>query len=325
MNIIAKSFAVFVNLACLSVAQAQVSEVIVPRSKVSGTGPFPSMAASVNAMPENTLFLPQKMPDEKLPIILWGNGGCKKNALAYGEFLRELASYGYFIIAAGEPIEEGLLAVEQARAKLLGEQKKDNHQVGGPDQTSAEQLLRGLDWLNTVSKKEGHPLMGQVDTDSVAVMGHSCGGLQAIDVATDSRIDTAVIFNSGVINEPLTVKDTGLPKFVQSTALKVGYDMLGKVKIPLAYINGGPADIAYFNALEDYDKVKTNPIIFAENGVGHSGTFRFPDGGAYSSVARYWLDWQLKSSKEASRWFKGDTCGLCEDFDWQIKSKNLGE
>ena len=167
--------------------------------------------------------------------------------------------------------------------------------------------------------------MGQVDTDSVAVMGHSCGGLQAIDVATDSRIDTAVIFNSGVINEPLTVKDTGLPKFVQSTALKVGYDMLGKVKIPLAYINGGPADIAYFNALEDYDKVKTNPIIFAENGVGHSGTFRFPDGGAYSSVARYWLDWQLKGSKEASRWFKGDTCGLCEDFDWQIKSKNLGE
>lgn len=325
MHNVSKSLAAFVFLLGTSACQAQVSEPLHPVSFTGGTGPYPATAATVKTMPQNTLFLPKEMSGKKLPVVLWGNGGCKKNALAYGEFLRDIASYGYLVIAAGEPIEEVPSVVEQARAKLSGEQRTDNHQVGGPDKTSAGQLLQGLDWVTKVSQQAGHALNGQVDIDKIAVMGHSCGGLQAIEVATDPRVDTVVIFNSGVINEPITVKSTGLPKFVQSTALKVGYDMLEKVTVPLAYINGGPADIAYFNALEDFNKIDKNPVVFAENGVGHGGTFRYPNGGAYSNVARYWLDWQLKGSEEARGWFSGKECRLCKDFDWQVQSKNLGQ
>ncbi|MFC3201215.1 dienelactone hydrolase family protein [Alteromonas oceani] len=316
MQNIVNVFALCISLVSIATCQAQSTEQLSAVSLTSGTGKYPATAVSVTEMPQNTLFLPFRLPDDKLPVVLWGNGGCMDNALAYGAFLREIASHGYIVLAAGQPLSEGKTAIEQARAKLAGEQRSGSHQVGEPDKTTATQLLKGLTWLQEVNTQKGHPLQERINTEKVAVMGHSCGGLQAIEVATDSRLDTAIIFNSGVINEPMSV---------QSTALKVRHEMLDKIKIPLAYINGGPSDIAYFNAIDDFEKINHIPVLFAENGVGHGGTFRDPNGGAYARVALFWLNWQLKGEAEQGRWFNGKECLLCEDFDWQVKRKQLGE
>jgi pimeloyl-ACP methyl ester carboxylesterase len=46
------------------------------------------------------------------------------------------------------------------------------------------------------------PFYKKIDVSKVAVMGQSCGGLQAIAVSPDPRVTTSVIMNSGVLPAP---------------------------------------------------------------------------------------------------------------------------
>ena len=38
-------------------------------------------------------------------VLVWGEGGCAKNGLTFPEFLTELASHGFVILADGPPVE----------------------------------------------------------------------------------------------------------------------------------------------------------------------------------------------------------------------------
>src|SRR5438046_2659609 len=72
----------------------------------AGTGPWPAVAESVESLPGHTLYRPEKLPNDPLPLFVWGNGACRDNGLQHGAFLRQIASEGYFVIALGKPREE---------------------------------------------------------------------------------------------------------------------------------------------------------------------------------------------------------------------------
>ena len=57
---------------------------------------------------------------------------------------------------------------------------------------------------------------------------------------------------------------------------------------------GGPSDIAYKNAMDDFSRVNHVPIVMTNFDVGHAGTYARPHGGEFTPVALAWLDWQLK-------------------------------
>ena len=38
------------------------------------------------------------------PVLVWGEGGCAKNGLMFPEYLSEIASHGFVVIADGPPI-----------------------------------------------------------------------------------------------------------------------------------------------------------------------------------------------------------------------------
>src|SRR5688572_29377741 len=75
----------------------------------TGTGLHTAVAESFASMRHHTVYRPANMPNERLPLILWGNGGCRDNGLNNGAFLREVASHGFVIIAAGYPRVERVL------------------------------------------------------------------------------------------------------------------------------------------------------------------------------------------------------------------------
>jgi dienelactone hydrolase len=277
-----------------------------------GSGPLPAVAESVADLRTHVLYHPQKMPRAALPVLLWGNGGCRDNGLDYAQFLREIASQGFFIVSAGFPLGERAIRPPGTAAPAPD-------RLQGPDggKTRASDVLAGLDWANRVNSDPKSALYKHLDTSKVGVMGTSCGGLQAILSASDPRVKTAIAFNSGVL---LELPATAAP----GSDLVTGKDVLPKLKGPIAYINGGPIDIAYLNAQDDFRLIEHVPVFFAENGVGHSGTYLFDEyGGSYARVASAWFSWQLKGDKQAATWFRGADCVLCTRPGWKVKTKHF--
>jgi dienelactone hydrolase len=274
----------------------------------AGTGRWPAVAEARADAPGYTLYRPAQWPDERLPLVLWGNGGCRNNGLSASHFLREIASHGYLVIANGAPREERPVLASLPPAN-------GPRPAGAPpprataDETQTSQLLGAIDWVMNSD------LALHVDTARIAVMGHSCGGLQALAAAADPRIDAVIAFNSGVYIRA----GSGL------SGVDIVKDDLRKLHTPVAYILGGPDDIAYPNGSDDVRRIAHVPVFFANAPVGHGGTFGLANGGDYGRIGVAWLDWQLKGSKAAGAMFVGANCGLCKDPTWTIVRKQFPE
>ena len=284
----------------------------------SGTGPWPAVAEVEASLPTHTIYRPARLPRTRLPIVLWGNGACRDNGLGNARFLREVASHGYLVVAAGrarreEPMRPAPPPTTQPAAPA-GTPGAPGP-ARGADETEASQLLDGLDWAIRENGRRSSPFYRKLDTGSVAAMGHSCGGLQAIATAADPRIRTSMIWNSGIYNRGAASGRSGI---------LLTKDKLREIKGPIAYVNGGPSDIAYVNALDDFQHIDHVPALFAWLPVGHGGTFyTAPNGGLYGLVAVAWLDWQLKRDRRAGAMFVGPRCGLCRDPHWTVQRKGL--
>ncbi len=70
-----------------------------------GTGAFKAIMVSDSSLSQFTIFRPSDMSlitdKTKLPIIAWGNGGCANSPSGHLNFLSEVASQGYLVIAIG--------------------------------------------------------------------------------------------------------------------------------------------------------------------------------------------------------------------------------
>jgi hypothetical protein len=123
------------------------------------------------------------------------------------------------------------------------------------------------------------------------------------------------MMNSGLLNV--------LPA-VSLADMDAGKDLLGKVHTPVLYLLGGETDIAWVNAMDDFQRLEKVPVFVADlKGVGHGGTYWDPNGGVAAKVVVAWLDWQLRGDAQAARLFTGKDCGLCRDAAWTVKRKKI--
>lgn len=273
-----------------------------------GDGPYPALVEIDGSLPGHVIYRPADLTPfggGKLPVVIWGNGACADDGTAHRFHLAQIASYGYLVVAAGH-WRSGPGATEGPFVQAM---PADG--TLPPPATTAEDVLEGLDWAIAQDRDAASRLYGRVDTNSVAVAGHSCGGLQAITLAADPRIDTVLVHNSGIYN------DQNSP----IRGLMVSKDMLRNFHQPVIYILGGPTDIAYPNGSDDYARLTQVPAMLANLPVGHGGTFGEPMGGAVAHVAVDWLEWQLRGDEVAARTFTGENCRLCTGTDWSLERK----
>ncbi|MDR2214262.1 MAG: hypothetical protein LBE59_00285 [Nevskiaceae bacterium] len=268
-----------------------------------GTGPFAAMKEEIPALPRNVVYRPADLGSlgaQKLGVVVWGNGGCSNDAASTRFHLLELASHGYLVIAAGRILSgPGAPASTGERAAF--------------PPTVPEDLLAGIDWALAENQRVGSAYFGRIDPAQVAVSGFSCGGLQAILVAADPRVRTALLHNTGTFEG----EREAMPGF------KVPKDSLKRFHTPVLYVIGGPTDIAYVNAMDDFRLIDHVPVAIANLPVGHGGTYSEPNGGAAAQVAVDWLNWQLRGDAKAAARFVGEKCGLCTDSKWTLERKNF--
>jgi hypothetical protein len=261
-----------------------------------GTGAYPAIMYTDNSLTTHTVFRPKDLSvfgdKNKLPIIAWGNGACANSPWEHINFLSEVASHGFLVIAIGPMPKEG--------------------ERGGGRSTSS-QMTDAINWAIAQNSDKASALYNKIDVSKIAVSGMSCGGLQTLETAPDSRVTTAVVCNSGIIGD-----GGGMPGMPALTK-----DHLAKLHTPTLYLLGGEKDIAYNNGMDDFNRINHVPVFVANMDVGHGGTYGQPHGGEFAKVATFWFKWQLKGDKEAAKSFTGNPCGLSNSTVWKVEKKNL--
>ena len=274
---------------------------VATQSKVvedGGTGPYKVLMLEDPSLEAHTIFAPQDLAPfgkkNPLPVLVWGNGACTNSPWEHYKFLNEIASHGFLVIATGYiPMEE--------------------KPYRGPMSTSAQQI-ESIDWAIAQNADKNSPYYGRIDVDHIAAAGMSCGGLQTLDNATDPRLKTIMICNSGLfINPGTAVPNMPMPQ----------KERLQEITVPVIYILGGPEDIAYENGMDDFHRLVKVPAFAANYPVGHGGTYRQDHGGEFTVPALAWLQWQLKGDQEAAKLFQGADCGLANREGWTVEKNGL--
>jgi len=285
-----------------------------PPVKDNPPGPYEVAIDADPGLPTHTIYRPADLKSftgsKRLPMVSWGNGACSNAGLLFKVFLTQVASHGYLVISIGP--KDAPLPAFASGARDTAPPAQGSIP---PPMSHDSQLVDAIDWALKENARADSAYHNHLDAKRIAVMGQSCGGLQAIAVSSDPRIVTTVIWNSGVFPE-----GGNSPGGRLSGARK---DSLQKFHAPVAYFIGGPSDIAFANAEDDFKRIGKVPAFKGNLNVGHGGTYRHPGGGWFGEVGVAWLDWQLKNDKKASHYFVGSDCTLCTNPVWTVEKKNM--
>jgi hypothetical protein len=233
-------------------------------------------------LPTHTLYRPRDLSPFgerlKLPIVAFANGGCRNSSGEFRNFLSQVASNGFLIVALGPAVSAATLGSEAP--------------IGAA--TPPSLLTEGINWAIAENARKDSPYFGKLDTAKVAVMGQSCGGVQAPDIATsDPRISTAVILNSGagIGTSPRETSTSragrgsgvgtagaagpqgrgaavALPPDLLAMLLSVTKDRLQNLRSPIAYFIGGTSDVGYAPASDDFSRIANVPVLYGESRCG---------------------------------------------------------
>jgi hypothetical protein len=292
-----------------------------PSDTPLGSGPFKAVMAEEPSLPAHTLYYPADLARAgKLPVVAWGNGACINAGNRFRDFLTDISSHGYLVIANG-PIAAVDLEVgpqENPAVRKPGEAPPPPPQpriAGGgnpraPGTTSAQQLTEAIDWAAKENERQGSRFFHRLVPSMVAVMGQSCGGVQALDAAGDPRITTVMIWSSGVGMIPGNPPDAD--------------KVLASVHTPIAYIYGdADHDVAHPASLMNVEKLKVPAFGAWQTGMTHLGTYGQANGGYFAKIAEAWLGWRLKGEKAEAKMFVGKDCTLCRDPSWHVTQRGL--
>ena len=275
-----------------------------PRQRMieeGGTGAYKAiMKEEPTLSTEHTVFVPQDLSPfnskNPLPVLVWGNGACANSPWEHMNFLNEIASHGFIVLATGE-------------IPMVDEWYK------GP-MSRSDQQIESIDWIVAQNANPSSPYYQKIDVKNICVAGMSCGGLQTLYNCADPRIKSLMICNSGLFNRQNANQAVGGMPMPPKEKLK-------EIHTPIIYILGGKEDIAYENGMDDFHRISHVPACAANLPVGHGGTYRQPHGGEFTIAALAWLKWQLKGDKDAALMFKGKQPLLLQRKGWTLETNKL--
>ena len=344
-------------------AQAQNSRIV----EEGGSGPYKAIMMEEATLTTHTIFRPQDLSKfgkkNLLPVLVWGNGGCANSPSGHINFLNEVASQGFLIVAIGP---SNYQQQEAPRPGQTGDVPRMGQgggmpggmggfgggmpQMGGQRPQGAPQGGQG-GGMPRMGMGGGMPQMGGGMPGGGGMgggmsMGDPEGLKQALEWAIAQNADknspyyqkldldniAAAGMSCGGLQALHMSADERIKTILVMNSGFFGTDESAD-KASLAtmkqksviWILGGSTDIAWENGNDDFKRMSgTMPACLVSlDGIGHGGTYMQPNGGDYAKVAGAWLKWWLKNDKEASTMFTGSEPGVSKMEGWMIERKNI--
>lgn len=344
-------------------AQAQNSRIV----EEGGSGPYKAIMMEEATLTTHTIFRPQDLSKfgkkNLLPVLVWGNGGCANSPSGHINFLNEVASQGFLIVAIGP---SNYQQQEAPRPGQTGDVPRMGQgggmpggmggfgggmpQMGGLRPQGAPQGGQG-GGMPRMGMGSGMPQMGGGMPGGGGMgggmsMGDPEGLKQALEWAIAQNADknspyyqkldldniAAAGMSCGGLQALHMSADERIKTILVMNSGFFGTDesedkaSLAKMKQKsVIWILGGSTDIAWENGNDDFKRMSgTMPACLVSlDGIGHGGTYMQPNGGDYAKVAGAWLKWWLKGDKEASTMFTGSEPGVSKMEGWMIERKNI--
>ena len=343
--------------------QAQNSRIV----EEGGSGPYKAIMMEEATLTTHTIFRPQDLSKfgkkNLLPVLVWGNGGCANSPSGHINFLNEVASQGFLIVAIGP---SNYQQQEAPRPGQTGDVPRMGQgggmpggmggfgggmpQMGGQRPQGAPQGGQG-GGMPRMGMGGGMPQMGGGMPGGGGMgggmsMGDPEGLKQALEWAIAQNADknspyyqkldldniAAAGMSCGGLQALHMSADERIKTILVMNSGFFGTDESAD-KASLAtmkqksviWILGGSTDIAWENGNDDFKRMSgTMPACLVSlDGIGHGGTYMQPNGGDYAKVAGAWLKWWLKGDKEAGTMFTGSEPGVSKMEGWMIERKNI--
>jgi hypothetical protein len=320
------------------------------------TGPSAVVIEHDQGLATHTIYRPANLGNTKHGVLVWGEGGCAKNGLTFPEFLTELASHGFVIIADGPPVENaGRRGAPGDGGAPGGSGAPGGAARGGAPAAGGAPVAGGAPAAGGAPRAGGPPAGGP-GAGARAGGGPGGGGgagrgnmtdgsalIAAIDWIAKEGNDNSSRFYQKVETGRVAAMGMscgGLMSYGASADPRVATvgiwnsgliqpdeKIWGGLHSPVIIVTGGESDVAYANGKRDFETMPaTIPVFYGVlPSVGHGGTYNEDNGGAFGVMAVAWLKWQLMNDTGANAkgYFVGDKCGVCADSKWQVASKGL--
>jgi hypothetical protein len=233
---------------------------------------------------------------QKLPVVVWGNGGCSGDGSSNAVFLQMLASHGYLAIASGAP--------------------------GGRTSTTAQLMTASIDF---VTKVAGTGSYANVDANKIFAAGFSCGGVEAMAQSWDSRVKSIGIFSSGLLTNYTAASTFTKPiLYVLGGSSDIAYANVSGLfflwpRVPrcCGANRGGIKGERDFKALP-----AATPSWKGNLPLGHGGDLFQANGGKFGRAGLAWLEYIFKGNETAKTFILGE--GYKAD-GWDVQTHALDQ
>ncbi len=178
----------------LAAAETLARQAAIPDTP--GSGKFPALKEETPSLPDHVIYRPADLArlgkNETRSVYLRQRGLLQR----WGQLAAASARDRFAWIPGHRA--RGVFVPGQGRARLL----RRPFELVRPTSSSA------LDWALAQNGDRTSPYYKKIDPKAVAVSGFSCGGLQALEIAQDPRIQTVIVMNSGILNPGSNVSDS---------------------------------------------------------------------------------------------------------------------
>ncbi|KAF8851354.1 hypothetical protein BDZ45DRAFT_808414 [Acephala macrosclerotiorum] len=235
------------------------------------------------SLPQHTIYTSKSPPNIAMPFIAFGNGACQTNGTQYWNFLTEIASHGYVIVADGAPSATATSGF-------------------GGAQSTLDDMQASINWANSTAAAK----YDKIDTDRILTMGHSCGGPEAMSVAYHNpKVKHIVMFDISIFQDNRRY-------LLQEIKIPVAWFVGGPKD--MGYTNS-ENDYALLNAELSASK--------ADLDTGYQGTFAATNGGKFGKAVTAYLEWIFRGdTKSKEVCLDAKSTGSLVSDHWNVTYKN---